>query len=108
MAKLELGLAQPQLVSRSDLLRWYLIGSCPQVYLLINIYTRNNKEDSRTPGSTREKAPQSEDDSSLVLLDHLDCVEEGEGEGDDDQEDGEEGEKMTAKTRTFFTSCNVN
>ena len=74
------------------LLRRYLIGSCPQVYLLINIHAGNNEEYSWSSCSARQKAPQSEDDCPLILLNNLYCVEQGDGEGDDDQEDGEQGQ----------------
>ena len=40
----------------------------PHVYFLININTRNDKEDTRTSSPTSEKPPKPKDDSSLILL----------------------------------------
>ena len=40
----------------------------PHVYFLININTRNDKEDTRTSSPTSEKPPKPKNDSSLILL----------------------------------------
>ena len=77
----------------SDLLWWDLILPTPHVDLLVGVDTGNDEEDSRPPGSSCQQSAQSEDDGSLVLLDHLDGEEEGEGEGAEDDEDAGDGEK---------------
>ena len=74
-------------------MRWNLEGLRSHIYLLVNIHTGDDKEDPGTPGSSRHQPAQSEDDGSLVLLDHLDSEEEGEGEGAEDDEDAGDGEK---------------
>ena len=73
-----------------NLLWWNLISLTPHVNLLVNIHTGDDEEDPRPPGSARQETAQSEDDGSLVLLDHLDGGGEGAGEGDQDEQDGEE------------------
>ena len=50
---------------------------------------------------------QSEDDRPLVLLHHLDRVEEGEGEGGDDHEDGGDGEQVGTNPGTLLARCNI-
>ena len=50
---------------------------------------------------------ESEDDRTLVLLHHLDGVEEGEGERGDDHEDGGDGEQVGANPWTLFARCNI-
>ena len=55
-------------VSKSHLLWGNLIGSCSHVNLLINIKARDDKEDSRTAGSSCNQSSKSEDDSSLIFL----------------------------------------
>ena len=62
------------------------------VDLLVDVHTGDDKEDPRTPGSSRKKPTQSEDDCPLVLLDHLHHEDEAEGEGGHDQHQGEDGE----------------
>ena len=53
-------------------LLWWDFESCsPHVNLLVNIHTRNDKEHSGSPGPSCYKSAQSEDDSSLILLDNL-------------------------------------
>ena len=64
----------------------------------VTIHARQDEEDARTPGSSREKTTQSEDHRSFILLDNLDCDEEAEGEGDQDQEEGEDGDQDGAET----------
>ena len=71
----------------------YLVCVSPQVHLLVNIHTGDDKEDPRPPGSSCQQPAQPEDDGSLVLLDHLDGEEEREGEGPKDDEDAGDGEK---------------
>ena len=83
----------------------YLICLSPHVNLLVDVDTRDDKEDAGSPGSTGEKTTQPEDDRSLVLLDDLDGHEEGEGQGGHDDQDGGEGEEVGADTRTFLTGC---
>ena len=70
-----------------------LIGCRPQVDLLVDIHTGDDEEHAWTPGSSCQQPAQSEDDGSLVLLDHLDGEEEREGEGAEDDEDAGDGEK---------------
>ena len=43
---------------------------------------------------------------SLYHQQYLDCVEEGEGEGGDDEEEGDDGEEMAAGPRPLVTGCN--
>ena len=50
------------------LLRRNIVGCRSHVDLLVNIQTGDDKEHSWTPGTTLYQSPQSEDDSSLVLL----------------------------------------
>ena len=80
-----------------------IIGRRPHVNFLINIKTRNDKEDTGTPGSSRYKSAKSEDDSSLVLLDNLHSEEEAEGESGQDQHDGEHLEQVGEQIRTLIT-----
>ena len=79
-----------------------LVSCCSQINLLVDINTGDDEEDSRPPGSSCQQPAQSEDDGSLVLLDHLDSEEEGEGEGAEDDEDAGDGEKEGAETRTLL------
>ena len=89
------------------LLQFYLLwGNIktdrPEVHLPVVVHTGNHEE---YPGSLSASFPQpaqSEDDGSLVLLDHLDSEEEGEGEGAEDDEDAGDGEKEGAETRTLL------
>ena len=85
-----------------DLLRGDLVRLGSHIDLLVNIYAGDDEEDSRPPGSSSHQPAQSEDDGSLVLLDHLDSEEEGEGEGAEDDEDAGDGEKEGAETRTLL------
>ena len=39
----------------------------------------------------------------VIYLDHLDGVEEGEGEGDQNQQQGADGEEVGDKARTLIT-----
>ena len=71
-------------------------GLSSHVNLLVDINTGNDEEDSRTPGSSCQEPAQPEDDGPLVLLDHLNRVEEGEGEGGDDEKEGDDGHEVTA------------
>ena len=71
------------------------------INLLVNIHTGNDEEDSRPPGSSCQQSAQSEDDGSLVLLDHLHHEQEGEREGDEDDEDRDEGDHVSTETRAL-------
>ena len=73
-----------------NLLWWDIIGLGPQVDLLVLINAGDDKEDPGPPGSARQQSAQSEDDGSLVLLDHLDGGGQRAGQGEEDQQDGEE------------------
>ena len=77
-----------------NLLWWDVIGLSPQVNLLINVNTRDDEEHPGTPGFSSQHSAQSEDDRSLVLLDHLHHPAEGEGEGDADEEERDEGQHV--------------
>ena len=72
---------------------WNLIGCRTEVNFLVDIHTGDDKEDPGPPGSSCQQPAQPEDDGSLVLLDHFDGEEEGEGEGAEDDEDAGDGEK---------------
>ena len=53
-------------------LLWWDFESCsPHVNLLVNIHTWNDKEHTWASGPSCYKSAQSEDDSSLILLDNL-------------------------------------
>ena len=69
---------------------WDLECFCSHVDLLVDVNTRNDKEDPGAPGPARQEAAESEDDGSLVLLDHLHRGGQGAREGQQDQQDGEE------------------
>ena len=75
----------------------------PHVHLLVGVDTREDEEDPGPPGSSYQKTTQSEDDGSLVLLDHFDSVEEGEREGGDDEKEGDNGHEVTAEAGPLFT-----
>ena len=84
-------------VNFTDLLWWHVKGLCPHVNLLINVNTRDDKEDPRTTSTSREQEAEAEDDRTLILLEasregyHLDNLhhkEEGEGEGGGDEDAG--------------------
>ena len=92
------------LVFHVHLLRGDVVCLGPHVYLLVLVDTRNHEEDPGTSGSSREEQAQSEYDSSLVLLDHLDHQAEGEGEGGDDEEEGAEDEEVGTETLSLLTS----
>lgn len=53
------------------LLRWYVEGYSPEVYLSVGVYAGDDKEDARTFGAALEQPTQPEDNSSLVFLHHL-------------------------------------
>ena len=72
-------------------------GLSSHINLLVNIHTGDDKEDPRPPGSSCQEPAQSEDDGSLVLLDHLHHEEEGEREGDEDDEDRDEGDHVSTE-----------
>ena len=81
----------------SHLLWWDLVRVCPQVHLLVDIHTGDDKEDPRAPGTARQKTTQPEDDGPLVLLDHLDGVEQGEGQRGHDQDERDDSEQEAAQ-----------
>ena len=71
----------------------------PQVDLPVVVHAGNDEEDPGTLRSSFPQPAQSEDDGSLVLLHHLHCDEETEGEGDHDEEEGEESDETGAEPR---------
>ena len=75
------------------LLRWDLECFSSHVNLLVDINAGDDKEDPGAAGPARQEAAQSEDDGSLVLLDHLDGGGQGEGEGEQDQQEREESDQ---------------
>ena len=79
-----------------------LIGCRPQVNLLVDIEAGDDEEDPGPPGSSCQKTTQPEDDGSLVLLDHLDSVEEGEGERGDDEKEGDDSHEVTAEAGSLL------
>ena len=85
------------------LLWWDLVRVCPQVHLLVDIHTGDDKEDPRAPGTARQKTTQPEDDGPLVLLDHLHHEEEGEWQEDENEKTGETSKQSGANTRPIFT-----
>ena len=52
---------------------------------------------------TKRVGCEPEHDRPLVLLDHLDHKEEGEGEGDDDEEDGEDDQELGTDSLAVLT-----
>ena len=73
--------------------------------LLVDIHTGDDEEDSRPPGSSCQQPAKSEDDGSLVLLDHLHHEYEAEGEGGDYQHQREYGESQGTDPRSLLTGC---
>ena len=76
------------------LLQFYLLwGNIktdrPEVHLPVVVHTGNDEEYPGSLSSSFPQPAQSEDDGSLVLLDHLDTHAEGDGHGDHDEEVGE-------------------
>ena len=71
-------------------LRWDLECFGSHVNLLVHVNTRDDEEYPGAPGPPRQEAAESEDDGSLVLLDHLHRGHQGAGEGQQDQQEGEE------------------
>ena len=92
----------------SHLLRRDFKGLTPHIDLLVNIHTGNDEEDSRPPGSSWQQSAQSEDDGSLVLLNHLDSVEEGQGKCGDDEKEGYDGHEVAAETGSLVTGWTSN
>ena len=84
-------------------MRWNLESLRSHIDLLVDIHTGDDKEDPGPPGSSGQQPAQSEDDGSLVLLDHFDSVEEGEREGGDDEKEGDNGHEVTAEAGPLFT-----
>ena len=114
-------------------MRGNLVGGCSHINLLVHINTRDDEEHSRAPSASTDKPAEPEDDGPLVLLhscdercnsisgrsrqaphwtevylDHLDGVEEREGKGGEDYQDGAQGEQQGADPRRLlavWTSC---
>ena len=86
----------------SYLLWWDFKGLSPHVHFLVNIHTGDDEEDPGPPGSSCQQSAQSEDDGSLVLLDHLHHEEEGEREGEDDEDEGEDSHGHSAQSRALL------
>ena len=86
------------------LLRRNFIGASTHINLLVNIHTGDDEEDSRPPGSSRQQPAQSEDDGSLVLLDHLHHEQEGEREGDHDEQERSDSHDESTDTRPLLTN----
>ena len=93
-------------------------GLRPHVNNLVDIDTGDDEEDAGSSCSARQKETQPaqggggsyqesgpEHDGSLVLLDHLDHKEEGEGEGDDNEEDGEDDQELGTDSLAVLTGC---
>jgi len=70
-----------------------LVRLAPHVDLLIHVDTGDDEEDPGTSSSTGEKAAKAKYDGALVLLDHFDDEEKGEGKGGDDHEEGGDSEE---------------
>ena len=85
------------MICPSYLLWRNLVGGSPQVNLFIDIDTGNDEEHARPPGSPGQQPAQPEDDCPLVLLDHLDGVEEREGERGHDQNERDDGQQEAAQ-----------
>ena len=73
--------------------------------LLVDIHTGDDEEDSRPPGSSCQQPTQSEDDGSLVLLDHLHHEHQGEREGDEDEEQGANCHDQSTDARPLLATC---
>ena len=86
----------------SYLLWWDFKGLSPHVHFLVDIHTGDDEEDPGPPGSSCQQSAQSEDDGSLVLLDHLHHEEEGEREGEDDEDEGEDSHGHSAQSRALL------
>ena len=86
----------------SYFLRRDLESCCPHINLLVHVNAGDDKEDPRAPRSSRHKSAQSEDDGSLVLLDHLHDEEEREWHGGDDEQHREHRQKMSEHTWTLL------
>ena len=84
-------------VESENLLWWDVIGLGPQVNLLIDVNTGDDEEHPGSSGFPSQHSAQSEDDRSLVLLDHLDHPAEREREGHTDQQEGDEGQHVRHK-----------
>ena len=81
-----------------------LVSCCSQINLLVDINTGDDEEDSRPPGSSCQQPAQSEDDGSLVLLDHLHHEQEGEREGDHDEQERSDSHDESTDTRPLLTN----
>ena len=56
------------MIMLTNLLWRNLVSGRPQVDLLVDVHTGDDKEDPRTPSSSGEESAQPEDDGPLVLL----------------------------------------
>ena len=98
-----------KIIDVSDyLLRRNIVSWCPHINLLIDIKTRNHKEDPRTPSSSLHQSAQPEDDGPLVLLDHLHDEEEREWHCGDDEEDRDNCQEVGEHAGTLLTNWNRN
>ena len=102
---MELDLSELLLVLVQPHLLWGdFKGHGPHVYFNIGVHTGDDEEHSRAPGSSCQQPAQSEDDGSLVLLDHLHHEEEGEGEGDHDEHEGANSHDESTDTRPLLAN----
>ena len=90
------------------LLQFYLLwGNIktdrPEVHLPVVVHTGNDEEYPGALSASFPQPAQSEDDGSLVLLDHLDSVEEGQGKCGDDEKEGYDGHEVAAETGSLVT-----
>ena len=88
------------------LLGWNIKRHCPEVHPLVRVYARDDKEDARSLSTSTPESAKSEDDSSLILLHHLDTETEGDGEGDQHHQQGQHGQQQGAAARTGCVSWN--
>ena len=81
-------------------------ADCPEIHLLVSINARHHEEQAGTLGSPGSQSSEPEDDRPLVLLDHLDAHEEGQGEGGEEEEKGDGRQEERTKPGTFRVSYN--
>ena len=91
----------------SHLLGRDLVCRGPHVDLLVGVDTGNDEEHARPPGSPGQQPAQPEDDCPLVLLDHLDGVEEREGERGHDQNERDDGQQEAAQPGALLARWKV-
>ena len=90
----------------TDLLRRDIKADCPEVDLLVSVNAGHDEEQAGPLGSPGSEAAQPEDDRPLVLLDHLDAHEEGEGQGGQEEEERDGRQEERADPGTFRVSYN--